>query len=358
MPPKDPKERKDWCGHVTMTYAENEFFKEFQRKALMTETLRSAGLLEQRPSRNPLRAEKTPRQPWQEPGGQRFDFAIPPVNEAEVAQAARFASQGKPNKEWEYPENDWGLMSKFKTQKESYDKVKAMKSNYEGRVEIFKNTQKANEQSIIINNNNGSSSSSSSNINNNNSDVPLSGRVSARFNSSRSDLGGYNDEYGGAGAGAGTGGQNYTSRMTGRAGLNSIRESLEAADESLRMALSKPSLGHFSVKTLKVLADSNPEILDKARAERAARYVSGLKFDPTEPPKLTTDYNATQSARDRLRPVFRPGGGAVEMDESKRKKNSDVESKEDKDPMAKLMAQLKETNAAIDSQKSKLGIKK
>eukprot|EP00981_Chlorochromonas_danica_P010265 scaffold3070_cov200-Ochromonas_danica.AAC.3 len=66
--------------------------------------MRATGVLSTKPSRNPLQAERSPRGEFK---GFSFD---PPPAEAPVER-------------WKYPENDWGLMAKFSSQKAIFDAI-------------------------------------------------------------------------------------------------------------------------------------------------------------------------------------------------------------------------------------------
>jgi hypothetical protein len=66
--------------------------------------LHEAGMIERKPERNPLNAEKSPRVNFN-----GFDFNPPKPREE------------KPR--WVYPESDWGLMAKFNSQKQIYSAI-------------------------------------------------------------------------------------------------------------------------------------------------------------------------------------------------------------------------------------------
>lgn len=93
--PGKTKPTQDLSGHVTMTTSQQGMFNEVNRKAQLIEFQRNAGLLVQRPYRNPVKAEKTPRKEWEA----NFDFSIP--------------EKPKEVERWILPDTDWGLMSKY-----------------------------------------------------------------------------------------------------------------------------------------------------------------------------------------------------------------------------------------------------
>jgi hypothetical protein len=80
------------------------------------ERQREYGQLKQKPTRNPLRAEKTPRINYN-----GFDYFPPPAKPME--------------EKWVYPESDWGLMAKFGSQKHIYDEIIATEKDYAKRLE-------------------------------------------------------------------------------------------------------------------------------------------------------------------------------------------------------------------------------
>lgn len=90
---------------------------------------REAGLLKQPYRRNPLMAESSPRYP-----GFKFDFSVP-------------EKKPEPQK-WVYPENDWGLMAKFVSQKPIYDEIRNKEENYANIVKEFRKVRQQNEKAF------------------------------------------------------------------------------------------------------------------------------------------------------------------------------------------------------------------
>lgn len=94
-----------------------------QRRAERIEVARQYGMLEHKPSRNPLRAEKTPR-------GKEykcFDFGIP-EGPADLKAWDR----------WDYPSIDFGLMGKFRSQQHVYENYMGKHSDYQNKLAEFR----------------------------------------------------------------------------------------------------------------------------------------------------------------------------------------------------------------------------
>ena len=107
-------------------------FKEAEMRINKINCLRESGEIVYRPERNPLKAQATPRQDWKI----GFEFAPPPA---------------KPVPErWVYPESDWGLMSKFDSQKRIYDEIYSKQANYEREVAKFIAMKEKNEKRIEV----------------------------------------------------------------------------------------------------------------------------------------------------------------------------------------------------------------
>lgn len=126
-----------YSGHVTMTAEVSGFFKQEYEKchrwerfcfclrdqlksfSCSTEMRRNHGMLNHRPYRNPVMAERTPRIDYS-----GYDFSIPPA----LPETPK----------WKYPDVDWGLMEKFPSQKKYYDKLHAGQREYEEKLQNFK----------------------------------------------------------------------------------------------------------------------------------------------------------------------------------------------------------------------------
>jgi hypothetical protein len=77
------------------------------------------GQLKFAPTRNPLKCEKTPRKNFK-----GFSFSVP-------------KAPTEPSR-WNYPEQDWGLLSKFPSQKVIYDDYFAKRKEYDEKVRMVK----------------------------------------------------------------------------------------------------------------------------------------------------------------------------------------------------------------------------
>lgn len=83
----------------TLTTSQSQFYTDINKRFDRIEYMRMGGSLPQKATRNPLRAEKTPRK--------------------EALSCADFEVPEKPShmiapERWHYPETDWGLMAKFR----------------------------------------------------------------------------------------------------------------------------------------------------------------------------------------------------------------------------------------------------
>jgi hypothetical protein len=106
------------------------FYKMVQNRAERIEAARNHGALEYKPSRNPMRAEKTPR-----PKDYRcFDFSIP-TGRKDLKEWER----------WEYPEIDMGLMGKFKSQQHTYESFISQHNDYKRKLAEKQIEDKAKE---------------------------------------------------------------------------------------------------------------------------------------------------------------------------------------------------------------------
>ena len=93
------KNKQDLSGHVCFDNQQAKFYQHSEERANRINCARKNGTLKHKPSRNPLRAEATPRVDYK-----GFDYTPPPAAVVEVDR-------------WVYPESDWGLMQKFDSQK-------------------------------------------------------------------------------------------------------------------------------------------------------------------------------------------------------------------------------------------------
>lgn len=89
---------------------------------------RQHGMIEQKRGRNPLNAEKTPRD------NEPFEYQPPPA--------------AKQEERWHYPETDWGLMAKFRSQKQIYDDIYAKEKEYQSQVDRVQKIREQNQRMI------------------------------------------------------------------------------------------------------------------------------------------------------------------------------------------------------------------
>lgn len=217
-----------------------------------------AGTITYKATRNPLRAEATPRVDYK-----GFDYNPPPA----PPQVER----------WVYPETDWGLMLKFSSQKAIYQELEETAKRCEQRIREFKNKKSSDEQTARE-----SSRTTRSERDEDNAYAP-SARQSSR---------------------------NFLAE-SGQLALNAASESLnyenpaESGRRNINNSMSK------NVKALKELGmTSHPEIIEKFRAERAAEFIRKQKH--------AFDAPTGRGAPDEK---FRPGGGSVNMEKIREKNN-------------------------------------
>ena len=92
------------------------------------EVRRRHGLLEEKRDRNPLKAEKSPRKV------EAFEYRPPPARPTE--------------ERWNYPESDWGLMAKFRSQKGIYDEIYHKEADYQKKVDQVAQIREENQKMI------------------------------------------------------------------------------------------------------------------------------------------------------------------------------------------------------------------
>ena len=87
------------------------------------------GMIERKETRNPLKAERTPRIDMR-----NYSYHPPP-------------GQPVPEK-WKYPENDWGIMSKFQSQKQIYDDIFNKDKEYKDKMAELNYIRAQNQEKI------------------------------------------------------------------------------------------------------------------------------------------------------------------------------------------------------------------
>jgi len=281
----------DRSGHITMTMSEVNFYNAIARKAERADLLRAHGLAKTEVGRNPILAQKTPRK------DRSFDNAVPEAP--------------KQIEKWHYPENDWGLMAKFRSQKHIYDKIFSMEQEYKEKVQEFNDRNVSADKA-------------------NNETIPSSRSVSSiTARDSIDDL--------------------KSGRTTER-----IIKATTSRKES-QLPYEPNQLYDHSISTFKVVGKTNPEILAKWRAKRAADFVL-TQTHPLEPP-------TSRMLSDKL---FKPAGVAPEEFNTKefkakrRSKSSTVVQPVDtarlQEKLGSLMSALDQTQGEIEKQELKIAL--
>lgn len=282
---------------MAFTSEESFFYTNMERKRMTIERQRADGTLKTHASRNPLLGEKTPRTTE---FSKDWDFAVKerPANLV-------------PKERWVYADHNLTMMSKFNSQKEVFAKQMGWENEFKNQVKKFQDEQAeetASKQTAALAM--GSARSSA--------------RSTARSNTARSDVSG----------------------LTAR---------------SEQMSLDEPMDDIMNSSAMKYIAEHNPQVLAKLRAERAAKYVGQLA-KPIYPPTYRS-----VGGRD----VFRPGGRVKEMvldpygPKSKTKVRSvktysepatPIDTPRLKQNLGHLMNQLEETNNELARQELKVAL--
>jgi hypothetical protein len=226
--------------------------------------------MKERPSRNPLLAEKTPRTVYQ---NTKWSYDPP-------------QGQKAPDK-WNYDSEEIGLVSQLGSMAERVKKEKAREDQYRQKIKQFEDQQ----QQLGVGNGTARGSST--------------GRLTGRQHQDSS-------RAGGDGNGDGNLSTIRTATETARsndpyAHPSSSRGLLQPILEGGAMSTRGKTLSDFPVTSTKTLQASHPEILSKLRAERAAKYVESLAH-PLDPP----DYSHVSA-----RVPFRPGGGSMRLQQAR-----------------------------------------
>lgn len=282
----------DRSGHITMTMNEVNFYNAIARKAERADFLRAHGLSTTSVvGRNPILAQKTPRK------DSSFDNSVP--------------NAPKSTERWHYPETDWGLMAKFRSQKHIYDKILSMEQEYKEKVLEF---NERNNDEKIGNDIKSSARNVSSITITDSIDEIKSGRITER-----------------------------TPRVA-----SSRKDSLLTYEPN--------QLFDHNISTFKVVGKSNPEILAKWRAKRAADFVL-TQTHPLEPP-------TSRILSDKL---FKPAGVAPDSfankEFAKKKKGNTsstvigpVDTARLQEKLGSLMSALNQTESEIERQELKIAL--
>jgi hypothetical protein len=115
-------------GHVSYTTQQHNFWGMVDRRNNKIDVMRKTGTLPARQTRNPLRAEKTPRRD----DLAHFDSSIP-TGRKELKAFER----------WDYPEVDFGLMGKFRSQQDRYEAFHGTQKEYIEKLKAKHDMEKA-----------------------------------------------------------------------------------------------------------------------------------------------------------------------------------------------------------------------
>ena len=280
----------DRSGHITMTMSEVNFYNAIARKAERADFLRNNGLIKQEVGRNPILAQKTPRK------DKTFDNTVP--------EAPKLTER------WHYPETDWGLMAKFRSQKHIYDKLQSQENEYKEKL------QESIENKI-------------NNMKMNNDTIRTS-----RSNITARDING-SDEI------------TVENIINREPKLASIKDNIKYQPNQLY---------EQKISNFRVVGKNNPEILAKWRAKRAADFVL-TQNHPLEPP-------TSRKLGDKL---FKPAGTAPdefvnkEFKIIKKKSKSStimepVDTSRLQEKLGNLMSALDQTQSEIEKQELKIAL--
>ena len=279
----------DRSGHITMTMSEVNFFNALARKAERADFLRNNGLMKQEVGRNPILAQKTPRKE------KTFDNTVP--------EAIKLPER------WHYPEIDWGLMAKFRSQKLIYDKLQSQENEYKEKL----HESKENREAAMEFNNETINTSRGGN------------KISARDT---------NEEI-------------ITENITNR--------ELKTTSRKDDIQYQPNQLYEQKINDFRIVGKNNPEILAKWRAKRAADFVL-TQNHPLEPP-------TSRMLADRF---FKPAGTAPgefvtkELKIKTKSKSSKIIEPIDtarlQEKLGNLMSALDQTQSEIEKQELKIAL--
>lgn len=274
--------------------------------------------VKERVARNPLKCEPTPRTHFQH--DQKWVYAVPPGEEF-------------PDR-WKYSE-DRPLMEQFASLKKGVAEDEAREKGHRDRIKAFQDTQAMLAAQSCRDS------------------VRESARASARSTGRSSARESARPEGG-----------------TGRLQESGTGRSTSRSDNPFRSARStdrsEKDLTRFPVAALQSLGHDHPDILAKARAQRAVKYVTTLK-NPLEPPS----YNSISS-----RQSFFPAGtnnhshSGDSQNQTKKSKNKDnakssgkilvtsreLDTSRMKESLNNLVDELAKTDAQIARQELKIAL--
>ncbi|KAJ1421684.1 hypothetical protein B484DRAFT_481116, partial [Ochromonadaceae sp. CCMP2298] len=121
--------KQNLSGHVTFNVPQAHFYREVHNRTKKLELRRRLGLVSNERVRNPMMAERSPRNDFS-----GFVYKPPPAQ----PKAER----------WEYPENDWGLMAKFQSQQPVYRDIFQKEREYSTRMDELHKIKEDNTRVI------------------------------------------------------------------------------------------------------------------------------------------------------------------------------------------------------------------
>jgi hypothetical protein len=308
---------QDLTGHVTMTSEQSRaYMHSLERTAAINGKIKS-GTITYKQTRNPLRAEPTPRVDYK--GFNYNPPEAPPVKER-----------------WIYPETDWGLMLKFSSQKAIYQELEETAKRCDDRIREFKSKQ--SESALNSGRQTGAMTQRTART-----PKMESARDNEMTESARNFL------------------ENSASFQTLE------RKPSARPDESATK----------NIQALKILRTKNhPEIVEKYRADRAAEFIRHQKhaFDaPTARPLPDSDFKpgggivnmdrvrderaARQAELKSMKRGRMGGSGAAVMGSgSARTKEAPVDTGRLKEQLSTLLDQLNQTEDELGRQELKIAL--
>ena len=207
-------------GHVSYTTQQLAFYGMVDRRIEKQAAMRKSGMIEVKNGRNPLRAERTPRR---EDYG-HFDYSIP-TGRKELKNTFD---------KWSYPETDNGLMGMFQSQKYKYEN--SANTLHEFKMKLESEERGKHHQA-----------EASAEQQRREREAILAQRTAQNICTARSEI-------------------------------------LDPGPTPRTLArAAEGNLSQQSITNFRILANDNPEVLEKWRAERAAKYLMKTK-KPLDPP--------------------------------------------------------------------------
>lgn len=311
-------------AHICFDNAMSGAFIMSEKRINRIKRQHECGLIERKPERNPLRAEATPRQDWKI----GYDSSIP-------------YKEPEPSK-WNYPDTDWGIMSKFSSQKKIYDEIYEKHANYAKEVEAFNQLKKDNERKIREEKKREMERAS---IKEKWKDIEDPDVVHiTSYKNTMHDMDTLLDDPQNLGSGRKPKVRNTKADVKKLLSLHRDHGPIDT----------NKAIGTYKISAIKALEEKNPELLQEWRSERAANYVNkqtnpvtqplprGLPTEPFRPcgkkvakPRQLAGLDSNGKKATRTHRVTHPAGG---MDTHQ------------------LKSMLQDTEAQIERQKLAIGL--